>query len=94
MQSKLPSAVLCACWRCHVLIGITGDVICVGGWNMGTERDQMKKKQKEEHTTTRIRPVTALCLLSKESTAQNDTAPQRGARHGTARRCAALLGYT
>ena len=55
---------------------------------MGTERDELKKNQKEEYTTTLI-PGTAVC--SKESTAQRDTAPQHRARHGTARRCAAGL---
>ena len=48
---------------------------------MGTKRYQMKKKQKDEYTT-RI-PGTAAC--SKKNTAQHDTAPQRRARHGTAR---------
>ena len=63
------------------------------GKHVVTERDQMKTKQKEEYTTPRIIPGTALC--SKESTAQHDTATQhqRRARHGTARRCAALLLY-
>ena len=50
----------------------------------------MKKKLKEDNSKTRI-PGTAAC--SKESTAQRDTAPQRRARHGTARRCAALRSY-
>ena len=73
---------------------------------MGTERDQMKKKQQEENTTTRIPNTNAVCSIdttavcSKESTAQHDTVTQRRARHdstaphGTARRCAAeLLSY-
>ena len=55
---------------------------------MWTERDQLKKL-KEEYTT--CIPGTVVC--SKESTAQHDTAPQRRARHGTARRCGTLQGY-
>ena len=65
---------------------------------MGTDRDQLKKKQKNEYTTPTYRylilcfiPGTAVC--SKESTTQHYTAPQRRARHGTARHGAALLSY-
>ena len=68
---------------------------------MGTERDQLKKKHKtgtqHVHTTSTwylvLRFMLGTAICSKEITAQHDTAQQRRARHGTARRCAALRSY-
>ena len=95
------AAVLCACYRCYVLIGSTG-VICVGEKTGGRERSNTcRRKSSTPYTTTRIIPGTALCL--KESAQRSNTAPQRRARHrtarlrtaphGSARRYAALLGH-
>ena len=95
MQSKVPFAVLCACWRCHVLIGSAG-VICVGEKHGGREKLIEEKAKITVHNNTYYTCCAALC--SKECTAQHNIAPQHRARrgtapHGTARRCAALLGY-
>ena len=61
---------------------------------MGTEKDQMKKKQKEERTTTRVIPATsALTFEIKHSAARHSTAAQGKAQHRMAPHGAALLGY-
>ena len=85
-------SVLCAYWRCHLLMGSTG-VICVGEKTWGPREIKYGKSKKKEYAITRI-PGTAVC--SKESTARHDPASQRRATHDTAPhrtalRCAAGL---
>ena len=89
------SCAVCFCYRCYVLIGSTG-VFCVGEKTGGRERSihVEKKRRKVAHNNTYY---TRYCFMfERKHTAQHDTAPQRRARHRTARlrtalRCAAGL---
>ena len=90
------SCAVCFCYRCYVLIGNMG-VICVGEKTGGRERSNTCRKRKMRksstpYTTTRNIPGTAPC--SKKSTQRSDTAPQRRARHRTARLRTAPHGAT
>ena len=87
------SCAVCFYYRC--LIGSMG-VICVGEKTGGREKSNTCRKRKSRKSstpyTTRIIPGTA--LFSKESTQRSDTAPQRRARHRTARLRTAPHGAT
>ena len=93
------SCAVCFCYRCYVLIGSTG-VICVGE-KTGAVKDHMhEEKEKRRKYVVRIHNntyYTRYCsMFERKHTAQHDTAPQRRARHGSARlrtalRCAAGL---
>ena len=97
-RANCPVVLSCAvCFYYRCLIGSMG-IICVGEKTGGRERSNTyrnrKKRKSSTPYTTRITPGTA--LFSKESTQRSDTAPQRRARHRTARlrtalRCAAGL---
>ena len=97
MQSKLPC---CASQLCCVLLLPVSDRQyggnLRGGKTGGRERSntcRKRKKRKSSTPYTIIRNIPGTALFSKESTQRSDTAPQRRARHRTARRYAALLGY-
>ena len=84
-------SVLCAYWRCHLLMGSTG-VICMGEKTWGP-RDQIRKKQKER---VRNNSYTWYCCMfeRKHSAARPSIAAQGNARHRTASHGAALRCWT
>ena len=58
---RLPCAVMCACWRCHVLIGSTDVVVLLVG---GTKRTETGQSHESKKTRTRsIEPTIDSFLL-------------------------------
>ena len=98
-RANCPVVLSCAvffCYRCYLLIGSTG-VICVGEKTGDRERLNTCRKKRKKTSSTQQQYYTRYCsMFERKHTAQHDTAPQRRARHRTARlrtalRCAAGL---
>ena len=96
---------LCVCWRCQFLIGITA-ILCEGGggvWRGPIEERGHSIEKADECTRTSLYLYLVLHMIpgtvcTKESTSQDgaprhSTAGQGTAPHGTSRLCAARLFY-